>query len=185
MKLAITGHRPPRLGLDYSTAHRTFLEEFARSALFAFFEANCSPMAMACECCYDVQVYNGGAQGWDQAIMVATVKECPVVAAIPFKGHESKWPFEAREYYRNLLEACREVKYFGESYDRKLFAQRDHWMVNQADHVLALYDGNREGGTALTVEYAKLRGVPVTNVWEEFVAYKEKNLKGFCDNYKD
>lgn len=182
MKIAVTGHRPPRLGLDYSRAHRDLLEEFALFYLSAFILTNCEEVGH--DCLRNAEIYNGGAQGWDQAVMAAAHKSFAysVVAAIPFHGHESRWPAEAQEYYRKLLEKCSEVKYFGGRYSNKLFAVRDRWMVDQADVVLALYDGNPDGGTALTVQYAEKKGVKVVNFWDDWVDFKKRNFEAFCDN---
>lgn len=174
MNLAITGHRPPRLGLNYSMAHRDFLELFAEHTFNAFDKQ-------------PVTVYAGGAQGWDQAVMhsVLLMERSKLVAAIPFHGHEQRWPAESQAYYRDILDGCSMVKFFGESYKKHLFTVRDHWMVNQADKVLALFDGLDEGGTALTVAYALSKGVPVENCWDKWVKFRDEHLRSYCDNYEN
>lgn len=47
--------------------------------------------------------------------------------------------------------------------------ERNRWMVDHADHILALWDGGKDGGTANCIEYAEKKKLPITNVWEEWI----------------
>lgn len=150
-----TGHRPPRLGLSYTSRDEEFLENFAMVCLLDRLPS---------------KVLSGMAQGWDMALAKAAVAlKIPFVACIPFEGQEKKWPQASQICYQNLLdkaESCVTVCTGG--YAPKKFWLRDKYMVDGSDGVLALFDGEPVGGTWLTSEYASKQGKPVINVWSAF-----------------
>ena len=53
------------------------------------------------------------------------------------------------------------VETMAQTYDRGCMFRRNRYLVDNADMVLAAYDGSGTGGTAMTVEYARKRGVKV------------------------
>lgn len=157
MIVAVTGHRPPRLGLSYSPADRARLEAFARNSLVELMELR----GMRCE-----RLVSGLAQGWDQACAYAALSlKVPVTAAVPFVGQEGRWPADEQRRYQELLTRC-DVKVVcpGEPKNWK-YARRDEWMVENCGVVLALFDGEPTGGTWLTVRHAARLGRLVHNVW--------------------
>lgn len=155
MILAGTGHRPPRLGLGYTSDDRKKLRNFIRPHL---------------ERLKPDQVISGGAQGFDQALaMVSFSLGIPYIVAVPFVGQEAKWPEEAKWYYQEILDRANRVEVVCEGgYANWKFAARDRWMVDNADGVITLYDGSGKSGTAITVEYAQEKGKPVENLWESW-----------------
>lgn len=184
MAIAFTGHRPPRLGLGYARADQLCLIEFCRLELNAYVDSVGAFICESTKLINEPTIIAGGAQGFDQAVMAAAAG-FPMIAAIPFVGHESKWPADAQAYYRDLLAQCETVQYFGKAYSNKLFAVRDRWMVDNADIVIALFDGVDNGGTALTVKYAISKEKPLINWWDKWVKYRDKNLEEFRASYKN
>lgn len=85
--------------------------------------------------------------------------EVELVAAIPFEGQESTWPQAARRQYQRIREACQRVEIISDTPgDKQAYLDRNRWMVDSADLVLAVYDfGSQEfrSGTAATVRYAR------------------------------
>lgn len=161
MILACTGHRPPRLGLSYDRASSLHLEELARLSLIDLMEE----LGQRPE-----QVLSGMAQGWDRAVAEAALSMgLSVTAALPFIGQESKWPAPAQASYHAFLLRCSRVVTVceGPAANWK-YAQRDRWLVEHSDRLLALYDGGNDGGTAITVHYAAKMGKPVHNVWPQY-----------------
>jgi predicted Rossmann fold nucleotide-binding protein DprA/Smf involved in DNA uptake len=143
--IAGTGHRPDRLGIDYSEASNRLLRDFARDEL-AKLEGITG-------------VISGMATGWDQAL---------AEAAVPVLGMESRWPPDGRARFHEILTRAARIEYVpgGEPANWKFLA-RDRWMVDNADGLLALYDGgDAKSGTGYTVTYAEGQGKPVINVWE-------------------
>lgn len=160
MRVAGTGHRPQRLGLGYDEEARTLLVAFAMDCLQSLDNVT--------------HVISGMAQGWDQALAEAALSlGLPLTAAVPFKGVETRWPDDSRRRYHDILSKAATTHYVSEpGYEKRKFAARDLWMVQNADALLALYDGAGDSGTALTVGMADEMGKPVYHVWEKWIRYE-------------
>lgn len=156
MILAGTGHRPPRLGLDYSKDSRKWLINFVLPHLKELCPA---------------KVISGGAQGFDQALAgAAYLLDIPFIVAVPFKGQEKKWPAPAQDSYRKMCSLAEEVVVVCEGgYANSKFIERDKWMVDHADKVVALYDGQGKSGTGATVEYAIKQEKEIFNLWDSWI----------------
>jgi uncharacterized phage-like protein YoqJ len=160
LKLAVTGHRPDKLG-GYSDRVFSKLVQLATEELSKFDPA-------------PVIVYTGMALGWDQAVAQACISlEIPFFAAIPFKGQESRWPKQAQEKYQELLDHAADLKYLYKPPGMIfMFAERNEYMVDKCNHLLALFNGTK-GGTFITYGYAREQGVEITNCWKRWL---EMNL---------
>ena len=145
-----TGHRPNKLG-GYST------EAFKNLCNLADFIVKELKPDM---------VISGMALGWDQALaMAAILNNIPFTAAIPFQGQQNAWPDRSRMIYCNLLEkASKQVVVCDGGYAAWKMQRRNEWMVDNADKVIALWDGS-DGGTANCVNYASKVGKEVINYW--------------------
>lgn len=122
-------------------------------------------LATLCIQMYDrlgVRVFiSGMALGMDICAAEAVLKlkamsyDVKLVAAVPFKGQEGKWPMEARFRYNNVLAQCDRVVYVSEGgYAPQKMILRDEYMVSRAGVCVALYDGRGSGGTAKTMSMA-------------------------------
>ncbi len=158
MIVAGTGHRPDKLG-GYNPTVQRALEHFALAVL-----TQKRPLG----------VISGMALGWDQALAIAAVRlGIGFVAAIPFEGQEKRWPASSQAAYNTLLKAASMVHVVT---DRAavsahpggiagVMQARNEWMVDQSQGVLALWNGDRSGGTFNCVQYAKAGRREVINVW--------------------
>ena len=155
MIYAGTGHRPDKLG-GYKDDARLELEKFAERVLRTL-EVPAT------------QIISGGAQGWDQALAFAALRlEIPFTLAMPFESQASAWPYEVQMRHRALKKAAaRVVVVQPGGFAAWKMQARNVWMVNEAQAVLALWNGT-SGGTANCVAYAKASGVPVMNLWERW-----------------
>ncbi len=153
MILALTGHRPDKLG-GYTIEVNRRLEAIARHALQTLKPA---------------KVISGMAIGWDQAGAAAAVSlGIPLIAAVPFRGQESRWPYEGQRHYHDLLQQAELVTLVcSPGYAGWKMQRRNEWMVDTADEILALWNGT-SGGTANCVRYAQDRGRKIHNVWSKF-----------------
>lgn len=163
MILAVTGHRPKTMGLSYSDADRERLESFAAERLSVL-----SPDT----------VITGMALGWDQAVAWGCFcLGISFTAAVPFPCQADAWPRKAREHYYFLLGAATNVEFVSETDPRNnlemnaMLHQRDAWMVDHGERLLALWNG-LPSGTGSTVRYAESKGKPVTNVWQAWLDFK-------------
>jgi uncharacterized phage-like protein YoqJ len=153
MIIAVTGHRPARLG-GYGPVVSARLVEFA--------------VEFVSQSTAD-RFITGMALGWDQAVAEAcAMLKRPFVAAVPFYGQESKWPAESQYRYNRLLLCAERVEAISPgAYSSGKMIVRDHWMVDHSDQIAALWDGSPDGGTWRTVQYAKSRTPPkpIVNLW--------------------
>ncbi len=116
-----------------------------------------------------VHFLSGGALGFDlmAAEIVLSLREkypwIRLVMVLPYDGQANRWPEEQRRRWLSAIEQCDQVVHISHDYDRGVFFRRNHYMVQQADLLLAAYDG-KPGGTAGTVAYAKRHGVRVVRL---------------------
>lgn len=156
MIYAATGHRPHRIGSD-DLPVKSLLYKFAIGVLRTLRPS---------------ETIVGMAQGWDTAVAAASrFLDIPYVAAIPYKGYGASWDDKDKRIYHDLVKDAKEVVFVSEVYSRKVFANRDKWMVDRGDQVLALFDGNQYGGTWLTIDYAHEMEKSVLNVWDDWLDY--------------
>lgn len=152
--IAASGHRPGRIG-GYT---REVEERLYRAAIHAVDVLQ-----------PDIAI-SGMALGWDQAWALACLDAgVPVIAAVPCTGQDSKWPVDSQALYQRTLRRCENVVFvtYG-PYTPACMHKRDRWMVDHANELVVLWDGNPGGGTTATVEYAKSLAVPITNMWDFF-----------------
>ncbi|RVC70408.1 DUF1273 family protein [Mesorhizobium sp. M00.F.Ca.ET.038.03.1.1] len=152
MIIAATGHRPPKLG-GYSDEVRAALRALAVSYLTIERPA---------------RAISGMALGWDEAFAEgATDLGIPFIAAVPFEGHDSRWPPESRRRFARLVSKAAEVHIVSDIPGARAMQQRNEWMVDRADKLCALWDGTF-GGTFNCLRYAKKIGRPVENLWSQW-----------------
>lgn len=89
--------------------------------------------------------------------------EVKLVCALPFPEFDRTWATHWQSRYRVLLEHSDYTKIVSPSYSKECFFLRNKWMVNHAQHVIALYTGE-EGGTRNTLLYAKQQNRSIYNV---------------------
>jgi len=113
------------------------------------------------------KVISGMAIGWDQALAEAAVRlGIPFIAAIPFKGQESRCPKESQKKYHELLAQAAEVvdTSNGQSYHPRLMQVHNDGMGDNIDLADALFDGTKSG-TYNCVKYAKREGARIKNYY--------------------
>lgn len=151
-----TGHRPDKLG-GYGDEVFNKLVSVARE----YFTAEG----------YIKKVISGGALGWDQAIAQAAIDlNIPLALALPFPDFDSRWPEKSRAFLGQLSGQAEEVHFVCEAgYAPWKMQQRNEWMVDNAEGVVALWNGTN-GGTGNCIKYATKVGKPIINLWESYNA---------------
>lgn len=158
MIIAATGHRPPKLG-GYGEDVRLALRKLAVTYLAAELPE---------------QAISGMALGWDEAFAEGAVElGIPFIAAVPFEGHDSRWPPESRQRLARLLSKATTIYVVSDIPGSRAMQQRNEWMVDRAGKMCALWDGSF-GGTFNCLRYAKKIGRPVDNLWPRW----ENDLSG-------
>lgn len=147
MRICVTGHRPKLLyGYDLNNEKWQALKEKLKELLL---EEDCT------------EAITGMALGTDQIFALAVLelkesgKDIKLTCAIPCKDHDSKWKPESRKLYHEILaKADSAVQVSNQEYEPRLMQQRNRWMVDHADEVIAVWNGNASG-TKNCVDYAQ------------------------------
>ena len=74
---------------------------------------------------------------------------------LPCEGQERSWPAAAQIRYRYILSKADFIEYVSHAYHQRCMLDRDRRLVDCAAILLAVYNGERRGGTAATVRCAQ------------------------------
>lgn len=151
---AITGYRPSRFRFKYNENNRDCKRLKRR-------------MEEQFSLLYRQGVHHfivGGALGVDMwaGEILLTMKEKPefseirLTMVLPFEGYDTNWDQKSKtrnSRIRNLAE----VLVVGNEPGISSYIKRNHFIVNQADIILAVFDNDRNSrsGIAMTVQYAE------------------------------
>lgn len=145
MKIAITGHRPNKLGNDYSLTSPLIIriKEHLESIIDKYAK-------------HRLTLISGMALGIDTLwAQLAVENNIPFIAAIPDLAQADRWPPKSQTVYYRLLEKAQEVVNVSKStiYKIEHLQQRNIWMVDNCNLLIAVWDGT-PGGTANCINYA-------------------------------
>lgn len=140
MKIALTGHRPERLGLPENVAAPEWedIRNWIRSQLIEL-KAD--------------QVYVGMAAGSDMALgyVAAQLKQegfpIKITCVLPCTGYGSTTPNYEFVYFRANEVVTMEKKWMPDC-DNK----RDQYMADHCDVMLSIFDGHKKGGVWSTIK---------------------------------
>ena len=156
--IAFTGHRPPKIGgYDFTSplriAVRNAIKVKLQSAMTKY------------QATHEIVVISGGALGVDQdAAMVAYDMGLPYIVAAPCLNQDIKWPASSKLKYLTLIAHAQEVVYVHNgSYNATCMQNRNVWMVDHCDALIAVWDGS-SGGTANCVRYAESVNKPIVRI---------------------
>ena len=74
-------------------------------------------------------------------------------AAIPCRSQADRWNIVSKKRYNRLLLLCEKVTYVYEAYTKNCMMERNIYMIDNSDYVVAVWNG-KPSGTGKTVEYA-------------------------------
>lgn len=66
--------------------------------------------------------------------------------------------------FQLLLGACNSIRVECETYTPSCYMQRNRYMVDQSQRVIAVYDGRDHGGTLFTMRYARTHGREIRQI---------------------
>lgn len=151
---AFTGHRPHKFPWKYDEANSRCV------ALKAKLTEQITKLAENGV----TDFYSGGADGvdcWASLIVLELRQKNPALKLhliLPHEGQADRWSEPAQERYHWILEQADSVEYVSHEYYEGCMLDRNHRLVEAAEVLLAVYNGERRGGTAATVRYAQKRG---------------------------
>ncbi|MDL2317943.1 DUF1273 domain-containing protein [Eubacteriales bacterium OttesenSCG-928-A19] len=155
MSVAFTGHRPESLPFGdneqseaFLQLKRLLLEEIKYWAHQGY-----------------TTFYEGAARGMDivfgEQVLLAKEQGHPgvkLVSVVPFEEQAARWNEAWRERYFALMKNSDDEVLISAHYTKECFHQRNRYMVDHSDVLIAVYDGLDSGGTAYTVQYAMEKG---------------------------
>ncbi len=148
---AFTGHRPKKFPWGYNEAD---------SRCVALKQALADQIAELVGAGY-TDFFSGMAEGvdvWAALDVLALKKENPALklhSVLPCEGQADGWSASMRELYTSILEQADDVVYVSREYNKGCMLKRNRYLVDHASCLLAVYNGEWRGGTAMTVRYAK------------------------------
>lgn len=157
---AFTGHRPAKFPWKYDEKDERCV------ALKAILSAQIEKLAASGV----IDFYTGMAQGVDTwaalAVLALREKDCTVKLHClrPCEGQDEKWLPPAQIQYRNILSKADSVSCVSRVYTSGCMLERNRRLVDSAGILLAVYNGEKRGGTAATVRYARRAGRRIVRI---------------------
>ena len=148
---AFTGHRPHKFPWKYdeTDSRCVALKTALTTQITKLVEAGVT------------DYYSGGADGvdcWAAQIVLNLREKNPALrlhCILPHKGQADKWSDFARERYHRILKQADSVEYVSKDYYKGCMLDRNRRLVEAADLLLAVYNGEQRGGTVATIRYAR------------------------------
>lgn len=156
-KCAFTGHRPQSLpfGFNETDERCIALKQTLRAEIIKLIEDEgvthfISGMAIGVDM-YAAEIVLGLKSSYDNITLEG---------AIPCETQAAKWTEEQRNRYFEIAEKCDKETLIQQHYTADCMHKRNRYMVDQADYIIAVWDG-RPSGTGKTVQYAQRQGKPI------------------------
>lgn len=160
--VALTGHRPNKLA-GYDLGHQFYVRLQAR--LEALLVEGLgkhehlslhSGMALGADTVWSMAALNVREQHRDRISFVAEV---------PVMTQSQRWPSRVdRDRWASHLAVADEVHVYAQAYSPQCLWARNRAMIDAAQLLLAVWDGQPGGGTAGAVDYAQKHGVRVYRI---------------------
>ena len=153
-RCAFTGHRPYKFPWRYdeTDSHCVALKAALTEQITALMKTGITDFFSGCA---------DGVDCWAALIVLGLRKENPALklhCILPCEGQADRWSDSAQERYHLILEQADSVEYVSREYYNGCMLDRNHRLVESAGVLLAVYNGERRGGTAATVRYARRLG---------------------------
>jgi uncharacterized phage-like protein YoqJ len=143
MIIAVTGHRPNKMGGFKlpNPIYTKVCQQLEKVLILTKPDKAITGMAL-------------GVDSWFAYICIRL--HIPFLAAVPFEGQESRWPISSQNTYNKLISLASETVIVCEgSYAAYKMQVRNQFMVDSCDILIAVYNGDKIGGTANCVNYAR------------------------------
>ena len=151
---AFTGHRPQKLPwrFDETAPGCVALKETLTTQITALVADGYT------------EFLTGMAEGvdlWAAQLVLALRETNPALrlhCILPCAEQSARWSAASRKQYRAVLEQADSIIFVNRANKKDCMLERDRFLVSYASVVLAVYNGERRGGTAATVRYARKLG---------------------------
>ena len=148
-----TGHRPNGFPFDY------FKDEEQRNAYLTALQ---SKIVFAVEQ-GATQFISGMSLGVDldfAEIILKLKAKFPITleCAMPYPDYFVRWSFEDEKRNYEILKSADKVTLVSDRYFNGCLFKRNRYMVDKSDLVIAVFNGEKKGGTFYTLSYAEKQG---------------------------
>lgn len=148
-----TGHRPNGFPFDY------FKDEEKRNAYLTALQ---SKIGLAIEQ-GATQFISGMSLGVDldfAEIILKLKAKFPITleCAMPYPDYFVRWSFEDEKRNYEILKSADKVTLVSDRYFNGCLFKRNRYMVDKSDLVIAVFNGEKKGGTFYTLSYAEKQG---------------------------
>jgi len=91
----------------------------------------------------------------------------------PCETQADYWSAEQRERHFDTLALCDDTITMQLRYSRSAIFERNRFLVELADNLLAVYDGGGKGGTAYTIKYGRRHERRIISIHPDTLAVTE------------
>ena len=152
--VAFSGHRPKKFPWKYdeTASDCVALKQILRENVDKFIRQGI------------VHYLSGMAEGTDiwaaEAVLAAreTHKKIKLHCILPCVAQADKWSAASRERFRSILNLTDSLYYVNREYRQGCMLERNRFLVDWSTVLFAVYNGEKRGGTAATVRYARKMG---------------------------
>ena len=98
---------------------------------------------------------------WSALFVLALREKNPALklhCILPCTTQTDRWTASSRDLCRSILEQADSIVYVSREYHQNCMLDRNRFLVEHASTLLAVYNGERRGGTAATMRYAQKMG---------------------------
>lgn len=162
MKVALTGHRPQRLGLSEDETSKDWepIRKWLEMALYGLRYYK-----------QELHVYSGMADGSDFlfAELGMCLKDVKLHCILPCKNYNS-----SHKWYEEIRSKADEWVELSDKFYRGCDNVRDQYLVDHCDVLLVIWDGNKSGGVWSTIRKAQKAGKRIIYCPKEVLERCEK-----------
>ena len=154
--LCFTGHRPQKLIYSFDEQHDMCIRLKARLGTDIEQKITEGVDTFLCGMALGTDI-------WCGEIVIAFKEKYPhirLIACIPHIGQDKSWNKDYKKRYKRLLESADDSIIFYDHYVRGCMQKRNHYMVDHASYMIAVFNGS-DGGTKTTVEYAQKKRLDI------------------------
>ena len=157
---AFAGHSPEKLpwGKDESSEDAHVFKKRLKDTLDELIIKGC------------INFLSGAARGFD-TIAAETVLELrekypwvSLTLVLPCDNQADKWDDADRTRWQYLVDKADHVLHMASRFDKGCMYRRNHYLIEHSNLLLAAYDGNGVGGTAMMLAYAAEKGRTVLRI---------------------
>lgn len=149
-----TGHRPEHLAIPQAQVIQWLEEQIERAADEGYTDF--------------ITGMQRGVDLWAAEAVLKLIdkdRQIRLIAACAFRGMEENWDLDWKDRYYYVLSRSELVYYISDSPDRKAFFECNHWMVDRASRLIAVYTGSPDD-TKETIEYARNKKLDIVLIEE-------------------